>query len=343
MRALVHYGSQPGSVELREVPQPTITPSEVLLRSQAVGVCGSDLHQWHGTQAWHVNMPVTLGHEFCGEIALVGTDVTGWAVGDRVTCETAARVCGTCAMCRSGHYNVCPHRLGFGYGINGAAATYVAVRPALLHRLPDTVTWEEAALTEPCCVAFNAVIQKSHPRPGDLAVVIGPGPIGLLCTQMLRLCGVGHLIMVGLARDSARLALARDMGADEVIISDEGDPVARVCAHGDGWGAHLVIDAVGFAATLRQALDMVRPEGQITKIGWDPKPVGFSLDALVAKAVTLQGSFSHNYDTWERVVHLMGTHTIDVRPLIHRYDLADWQAAFQRMDSLEVPKVVLIP
>jgi len=218
MQALVNYSGTPGSVELRDVPKPQIRPGEVLLRSRGIGICGSDLHQWHGTQAWAVNWPVTLGHEFCGEVVEVGSDVTGWHVGDRVACETAARVCGHCPMCRTGHYNLCPERLGFGYGVDGAAAEFVKAEPRLLHRIPDNVTWEQAALTEPCAVAFNAVVEKSHPRPGDLAVVLGPGPIGLLVTQMLRNTGPARLVLVGLRRDAKRLELAQRFGADEVIV-----------------------------------------------------------------------------------------------------------------------------
>src|SRR5438874_315043 len=153
MTALVNYGPEYGAVELRMVPVPEPAPGEVLLRVRAVGVCGSDLHQYHGTQSWRVNWPVTLGHEFCGEIAELGPGVDGWAVGERVACETAARVCGACALCRTGRYSLCPARLGFGYGVDGAAAQYVAARSALLHRIPARVSWQEAALTEPSCRA----------------------------------------------------------------------------------------------------------------------------------------------------------------------------------------------
>jgi alcohol dehydrogenase/L-iditol 2-dehydrogenase len=330
-------------VELRDVPRPRIGPGEVLLRSRAVGVCGSDLHQWHGTQAWKVNWPVTLGHEFCGEVAEVGAEVRGVAVGDRVACETAARICGRCAMCRTGHYNLCPERLGFGYGVDGAAAELVNVEPRLLHRIPDNVSWDQAALTEPCAVAFNAVVEKSHPKPGDVAVVLGPGPIGLLATQMLRNTGPAHLVMVGLRRDAQRLALAQRFGATEVLVADAVDAVARVAELGGGLGADLVIDAVGVSATLRQALQMVRPEGQITKIGWGPDPVGFSLDPLIAKAATLQGSYSHNWTTWERVLQLMSAGRLDLQPLLNTYPLEAWRTAFERMDRLEVAKVVLHP
>src|SRR6266581_9247808 len=164
MLALVNYAPSDGAVELREVHVPEPGRNEVLLRVRGVGVCGSDLHQYHGTQSWAVNWPVTLGHEFCGEIVKRGEDVIGWTVGERVVCETAARTCGVCAYCRTGRYNLCPKRLGFGYGIDGAAATYMVVASSLLHRLPAHVSWEVAALTEPCCVAVNAVLEQSQPR-----------------------------------------------------------------------------------------------------------------------------------------------------------------------------------
>jgi len=343
MTALVNYGPEYGAVELRTVPVPAPGPDEVLLRVRAVGVCGSDLHQYHGTQSWRVNWPVTLGHEFCGEIAELGPGVDGWAVGERVACETAARVCGTCALCRTGRYNLCPARRGFGYGVDGAAAQFVAARAALLHRIPANVSWEEAALTEPCCVAANAVLAQSAPRPGDTAVVLGPGPVGLLCTQLLAATGAAHLMVVGLERDRARLELARHYGATRVVVLGAEDPVAVIGDLGDGLGADLVVDAAGVSAALRTALELVRPAGQITKVGWGREPLGFNLDPLVAKAVTLRGTFSHTWATWERALRLLADGTLDVKPLVNPYPLERWQEAFARMEHGEIAKAVLIP
>ena len=185
MVAVVHYALQPGAVELRDVLAPVeLADDEVLLRSGAIGVCGSELHQYHNTQSWPVNVPVILGHEFCGVVAQLGRAVQGFREGDRVTSETAARICGQCAYCRSGDYNLCPKRLGFGYGVDGAMAEWVKVPARCLHHLPDSVTFEKAALTEPCCVAYNATCVQTHIRPGDSVLVFGaranrsvvPGP-----------------------------------------------------------------------------------------------------------------------------------------------------------------------
>jgi alcohol dehydrogenase/L-iditol 2-dehydrogenase len=340
MQALVFSGPREGTF-LAERAVPAAGPGEVILRVAACGVCGTDIHLWqHGRPG---REPVTLGHEYAGVVAAVGEGVSGVRVGERVVSETAAYVCGACAYCRSGHYNVCPNRRGFGFQVDGAMANYVRTRPAILHRVPDTLPMAFAALTEPGCVAYNAIVEKSHPRPGDHAVVLGPGPIGLMCVAVLRLLGPSRLTVVGLRRDGLRLDLAGRMGADEVVVADEEDAVARVLSYGDGFGAHLVVDAVGVSATLAQSLEMVRPNGQITKIGWGRDPVGFSLDALIRKAATLQGSFSHTYGTWERVLGLLGSGQIDVAPLVMPFALGDWHAGFSAMEDLEAAKSVILP
>ncbi len=343
MRALVNYERAPGKVEMREKPIPEIGDNDVLLATKGVGVCGSDLHQWHASHSWPVNYPVTLGHEFAGVVAGVGKNVKRFKEGDRVVSETAASICGECVYCRSGNYNVCPNRLGFGYGLDGAMADYVKVPARCLHNLPDNVPFEDAAMTEPGCVACNAAMELSRITPGDTVVVLGPGTIGLMVLQMCRLGSPGELVLVGTSKDESRLATGRLLGATTTLMADKEDVVERVKSIGDGFGAHLVIDCVGISAALKSCLEMVRPMGQITKVGWGREPVGFSLDPLVQKAVTLQGSFSHNYRTWERVIGLMAGGQLNLEPMRRIYSLDDWELAFKTMDSLEIAKSVLKP
>lgn len=343
MLALVNFSDQPGSVELRDLPVPKPGAGQVLVRVGAVGVCGSDLHMWKGPVSWSMQYPVVLGHEFAGTIEDVGSGVRDWQVGDRVTCETAAQICGVCAYCRTGNYNLCPERQGFGAVKDGAMAEFVAVREGILHHIPDDLSFQEAALTEPAAVSFNAAFVKSRPLPGDVAVVIGPGPIGLMALQMLNLSSPSHAAVVGLSQDKDRLELARSLHADSVIFADREDPVTVVRSLGDGFGAALVIDAVGIQKTLQQSVAMVRPNGQITKIGWDPKPVGFSFDPIVAKAAAVQGTFSHTWDTWERVIVLLSQKKIDAQAMSESFELSDWEMGFKRMDSLKIAKAVLVP
>jgi len=345
MMAVVHYALREGAVELREVPAPAaIADDEVLLRTGAIGVCGSEVHQYHNTQSWPVNVPVILGHEFCGVVAQVGRAVQGLREGDRVASETAARICGQCAYCRSGDYNLCPKRLGFGYGVDGAMADWVKVPARCLHRLPDSVSFEKAALTEPCCVAYNATCIQTRIRPGDSVLIVGPGPIGLLCLALARLSGASWLGVSGLKQDEQRLSIARSLGADRTFTGGRDQVQEVVRSLGDGLGVDVVIDASGHSAALELALAAVRPAGQITKVGWGPQPLGFSLDPLVQKAVRLQGSFSHNFAIWEQVIGLLASGQLDPSPLIDRVEpLSGWRTCLDEMASARIVKGVLKP
>ncbi|MGI4789359.1 MAG: zinc-binding dehydrogenase [Janthinobacterium lividum] len=344
MQGVVNYGQEPLSVEMRDLPIPTIGEEDVLLAVQAVGVCGSDLHQYHGRQSWKVNYPVVLGHEFAGVIAQIGTRVRNFKEGDRVVSETAAVLDTASPFYRSGQYNLDPNRLGFGYGVSGAMTQFVRVPERCLHRLPDTLPFEKAALTEPCCVAYNAVCVNSHIRPGDSVVVIGPGPIGLLCALMAKLSGADPLIVVGVPADAKRLEAARQVGATQTLGASGEDVAAQVKALGDGYGVDVVIDAAGISATLQLALDIVRPGGQVTKVGWGPQPYGASLDPLVQKGVTLQGSYSHNWPMWKRVIGMLASGQIDLGPVLNRVSpLSEWRDSFEAMHRGEIVKAVLVP
>jgi len=336
--AVINYGPERGSVELRELEKPEIGEFDVLLQVVNVGVCGSDLHQWTADHSWHVNYPVVLGHEFGGYVLETGSRVTGWNPGDRVVSETAAVIDVNSPLTRSGFYNLDPNRKGFGYGVNGAMTHYVRVPERCLHAIPDHLSFEEACLTEPSCVAYNAVVGNSRIRPGDRVVVIGPGTIGVLCAAVARLCGA-EVAVLGLESDRKRLAVAAQYGCTPLV----GD--ASEWAHQqDGLGADLVIDAAGASMTLKTAMDLVRPRGQITKVGWGPQPCGFSLDQLVQKNVTLQGSFSHNWPVWEKVIALLGSGSLDVKPIIGGvWPLSSWKEAFEKMHHGEVIKSVLKP
>ncbi len=336
--AVVTFAPQKYSVELRDIPRASIRDDEILLDVQAVGVCGSDLHMWTAQHSWAMNYPVVLGHEFCGIIREVGRGVVGWSAGDRVVSETAAVIDPQSPLTRQGLYNLDPNRRGYGSLVDGAMRRFVAVPARILHRMPDELPFEQAALTEPCCVAYNAVVNNAHIKPGDRVVVLGPGPIGILSAAIARLCGAS-VAVVGLENDRTRLEVARHYSCEPLV----GGAV-EWARQGDGLGVDGVIDATGVSAALATALDLVRPAGWISKVGWGPQPLGISLDPLVQKNVTLQGSFSHNWPIWERVIQLIAAGTLDVRPITGGiWPLSEWQEAFETMHSGRIVKAVLKP
>jgi alcohol dehydrogenase/L-iditol 2-dehydrogenase len=174
--------------------------------------------------------------------------------------------------------------------------------------------------------------------------IIGPGPIGLLCAILAKIAGAGHIVVIGIPVDAKRLEVARSLGADTVLGAQGENIPEWVKNFGDGYGIDLVIDAAGVAATLKLALDIVRPAGQITKVGWGPQPLNFSLDQLVQKAVTLQGSFSHNWPIWEKVIGLLASGHLNLDQVLNRVSpLTEWREAFEEMHSGKIVKGVLEP
>lgn len=336
--AVVNFSSHKEAVEIREVPTPSIGETDVLVEVANVGVCGSDLHQWMARQSWQVNYPVILGHEFSGHVVETGSKVKDWKVGDRVVSETAAVIDPYNPMSRQGLYNLDPSRKGFGYGVDGAMTRFVKVPERCLHAIPNHLSFKEACLTEPCCVAYNAVVVNSHIKPGDRVVVLGPGPIGILCAAIARLSGA-EVAVVGLETDERRLVAAGSYHC-ETFIKD----AANWANQKDGLGADCIIDAAGSSITLKHAIELVRPNGHITKVGWGPQPLNFSLDPLVQKNITLQGSVSHNWVIWEKVITLLSNGFLDVKPIIGGvWPLTSWREAFEHMHKGEVVKSILKP
>lgn len=337
--AVINYSSEAGSVDLREIERPSTGPDDVIVEVGAVGVCGSDIHQWHSSHSWPVNYPVVLGHEFGGRIIELGERVEGWSINEMVVSETAAIINSDSPMSRVGLYNLDKDRKGFGYGVNGAMTKFVKVPSRCLHRIPDGVPIENAALTEPCCVAYNAIINNATIKPGDRVLVLGPGPIGILCGIFAKMAGADTAIK-GLVSDSSRLEVAQKSYGLKAL-TEGADVWARDL---DGLGADVVVDAAGVSESLKMAIDLVRPNGTIVKVGWGPKPIDFSLDPVVQKNVRIQGSFSHNWPVWEKVLGLMGNGSLDVSALIgEKAGLSQWEFAFEQMDKGKVVKSVLFP
>lgn len=345
MKAIVKYGEKPNKVGLRDVPKPEVIPGFVLVVVKAAGICGWDIEMWKHRMANPVKVPVIQGHEFCGVIEEVGEGVSGWVKGDRVACETSAIVCGKCRWCRSGNYQVCPERKGFGYQVNGAFASHVVVRQEILHRIPESIDFEEASMTEPFCVAYHALVDQASVTPGDVITVIGPGPIGLVSLQIAKLQGASKTLLIGIQGDKERMSIAIKEGwADRAVIVGQENPVEINMNMTNGFGADVVVDCAGNSDALNTALECVRRYGHIIKIGWGPKPFNKSLDTLIRKSATLVGTFGHNWQNWESVLHLMASGKLHAKPLISGVlPISKWRVAFQLVEERKAIKMILIP
>lgn len=343
MKALVKFGNEDKQVEIQDVPIPEISQGDVLLKVKAASICGWDIEMWRHKMANPVKVPVVQGHEFSGVIDKVGSRVTRFKVGDRVVSETAAYICGDCNQCLTGNYNLCSKRKGFGYGTNGAFTDFVKVPERCLHKIPDNTSFDHAALTEPACVAYNALIQMSRVIPGKPVLIIGPGPVGLFCLQIARLAGSNPIIVVGTSIDEVRFSVAGKLGADLIINVEKENVREKISEITKEQGCDLVVDAAGNEKALKLAVDMVARMGQITKIGWGPKPINFSLDPIISKGARIQGTFSHVWRTWEDVLSLISRGKIVMEPMItKRISLDDWLETFEEIEESKIVKTVIL-
>lgn len=349
MKAVIKKEPKPG-IQVADIPMPKISsPDEVLICVKAVGICGSDVHiyEWAGGFE-HLTkyIPMVLGHEFSGELAEVGSQVSSFRPGDRVTSETGL-TCGRCIYCLTGKPSLCDQRLGLGrIGIEkkGAMTDYVVSHVSLLHKIPEGVSYEEAAMSEPTAVALNALEQVKI-FPSDPVVVLGAGPIALTIAQGAKAAGAYPLVMTGLAQDRERLMMAKSLGVDETIDVEKEDPVEKVKRMTNGLGAAVVFEVSGSVKAFNQGLDMLRKGGDLSVVGIFPGDI--SVDAtrkLVREMKAIRGVFGGSRLSWDRALNLMALGQIKLKPLItHRLPITKAEEGFQACLAKKATKVILSP
>jgi threonine dehydrogenase-like Zn-dependent dehydrogenase len=336
-------------IDVQEVTAPEIGADEVLVRVEAAGICGSDVHIYEWTPGYEFltrHLPVVLGHEFAGVVEAIGRDVgVAASIGDRVTSETS-RVCGQCTFCRRGQAVLCTRRTAEGrLGLERRGAmTRLAVVPAqCLHRVPDGVSLEAAAVSEPAAVALGAVRMGSL-EPGDPLVILGPGPIGLLALQLARAAGAGPVIVVGHSSDGQRLETARRLGAAETLAGDPSSVLARVMALTDGVGVPAAIDASGAVSAATLALAMVRKGGRLVLAGIYPDVLPIDATRQVVRQMkSIHGAYGGASLDFDRVLALMADGRLDVRPLVSELPLSDAVHGFELLRRKQAFKVLLRP
>jgi L-iditol 2-dehydrogenase len=275
---------------VEDFPVPTLRPDEVLVRVRACGICGSDVHGMDGSSGRRIP-PIIMGHEAAGVIDEVGASVTNWKKGERVTFDSTVS-CGECWYCRRGEVNLCENRRVLGvscgeYRRHGAFAEYIAVPARILYRLPENVSFDQAAMVEAVSVAVHAV-ERTPLKPDASAVVVGTGMIGLLIVQVLRARGCGKIIAIDL--DKEKLKLASKFGATHTIEASEADMPEKIRTLTSGRGADAAFEVVGLPATVKTAIESVRKGGSITLVGNLKPQVELPLQSVVTRELTLIGT-----------------------------------------------------
>ena len=335
MKALFKAAPQPGALELREIERPSPRADEVVIDVAGASICGSDLHiaEWHPMAQWTVT-PVIMGHEFAGVIREVGSAVSDYQPGDAVAVESVIW-CGTCPRCREGKTNVCDNRRLFGLHVPGGLAQAVAAPTKLLHRLPAGLRPEHAALAEPTTVALHAVLLQP-PQPGDVVLVTGPGPIGLLCGRIARAFGAQVLISGTPADAARRLPAARELGLEPL------DPSRPLHESIDG-PVDLVLESSGAGAALTDAMQLVKRGGGITLIGMPSRNVELDLAVALRGEIALRASYCGTWHDFERALRLIADGIIPAEAIIARYPLDRALEAFADASAQRVLKPLVHP
>lgn len=342
MKALIKYAAGDGNVDVFDVAEPSVGENLVKVEVGFCGVCGTDIHVLHDT--FRNYPPVILGHEFAGSVVEVGANVTSVAVGEKVAGLGATAVtCGKCEYCLSGNFIFCSNRRGMGHGVNGGFARYVVMRPDQLYRVPEELSLEEAALSEPFAAAIQAVTEVTKVRIGDVALVSGPGPMGLLCLKLLVAEGV-KTIVAGTQGDEVRLEAACRFGASAVIQVGEQNLLDAVRQVTGTRGVDVAFECAGHESSVRGCVEALRPMGRYTQVGICGREITFPIDQIFYKQLKLAGSICYTAQTWNRMVKIYAQGRVRINDLIsNKLPISEWRTAFDLCTEKRALKVLLYP
>ena len=343
MLALVKTKKGVGNLELLECEVPSPKRGEVLIRVAYSGICGTDIHILHDEFAYYP--PVILGHEFSGEIVETGEGVTSFKVGDRVVGEPHNLACGKCYLCRNGHIQNCADKRSIGWGIDGSYTSYLVMPELLLHKIPDGVSLEEAAMAEPAAIVAHQVLERAKITPADKVVIMGVGPIALLAAQMARIAGAGKIILCGCTGDiDYRLKIAEELSCFDTFIDVmKEDAVAEIMKQ-TGIGADIVIEASGAESAIGTAIKVLKKRGLLCAIGMTARErINVPWNEAMMKVLDIQFNMSSSYNGWNMALSLLESGKLRVKPMLEIRELSDFERAFDDLEKGRAMKILLRP
>ena len=341
MKALVY--TEPYTFKYTDVDDPKPANDEVLIRVKYCGICGSDVHGYTGSTGRRVP-PMIMGHEISGDIAEVGNEVEGFNSGDRVSFEPPI-FCGHCLYCLSGQGNICENRKVVGvsvdeWKVDGGMAEFLTVPSHVVHKLPDSLSYEEATQLDATSVAVHAV-NRSDISLNDTVVIVGTGTIGLLALQAAKAKGAGVVVVTDV--NDSRLEFAKKLGADLAFNPTKVNLVEEIKEITYGVGADVAIEAVGFEATFNQAMAVTKTGGQMTVIGNSQRMAQTNIQEIVVRELTIRGNYASKSGEFAACLDLIASGTIKIEPLINQIlPLQEAPQAFEELDSGKSTKIKVL-
>ncbi|MCL5070436.1 MAG: galactitol-1-phosphate 5-dehydrogenase [Actinobacteria bacterium] len=343
MKAAVING--PLKMEIQERPIPTPGSGQALVKVKSVGICGSDVHGFLGLSGRRRQPGLVMGHEASGQVEEIGKDVLGLVKGDRVAIDPQV-YCGYCFACKHGWQNLCDNMSVIGSSMrnfkDGAMCDYIVLSASQLYKIPDNLSFSQAAMLDPVSNALH-VFNRAQTEIGDTIAVIGTGVIGLVLVQVAKLKGAGKVIAVDASE--ARLGLAKTFGADVLVNSNCQNTVEAIMSETEGRGADIVVEAVGLAATYKNAVNSVRKRGQVAALGFRDDEVLIPIQPLLFREITIIGNTGFVFEIGPFIDFVAGG-KIDVEPIItHTFCLDNVQKAFETAadESSGAIKVMIEP
>ncbi|MBR5218228.1 MAG: alcohol dehydrogenase catalytic domain-containing protein [Clostridia bacterium] len=344
MKGFVKFELGSEGIEYREVAEPSPKAGELKVKVLAAGICNSDVHAIHDERA--TVMPVVLGHEYVGQVVETCGEVGDFKAGDWVLTLPACYSCGECDMCKQGVVTLCKQRKSIGSHVNGAMANYVIVPAKYSFRIEggDKMTKEQLipyALTEPMACVIRGVYEKIDVKPGDVAVISGPGIMGQFAVQAFKARGA-YVILSGLEVDMDKLQMAKQYGADEIVTNP--DDLAKAVYAKNPNGADITCDATGVIPSLKTCLGVIRPMGTHLQLGLFGGEKPFRLDAIFDREVSYIPSNSSSMNAWKISLELLAQGKLTLAPYVSmQTPLENWKEAMDAVLAKKVYKAVLLP